>query len=378
MFIHNFKYAFKTLFKNKVLIFWTFAFPIILGTFFYMAFSDIEENEKLDVFAICLVEDVISEQNTMFKEAFESLSEEGENQLFDIDYVDIDEAKALLRDKDIEGYVVLQEGVPTVVVGENGINETILQFVVNEMIEKNILMKDYFQYKPDEMMSFLEKVQSFAVNIKDVSNQNMSYTMIEYYTLIAMVCLYGGTLSLHAMNQNLANMSNKGKRISVCPNSKGILILSSLLASFVIQLIGLGLLFFYLICFLHVDFGDRFFFIFLLAIVGSLAGLSLGVIISSTIKQNEDVKTGIVIAFTMLGSFLSGMMGITMKYIIDKNVPIINYLNPVNMITDGFYSLYYYDSLNRYWFNVISLFLFTGGMLIISVLFLRRQKYDSI
>ena len=34
MLLHNFKYSFKTLFKNKMLIFWTFAFPIILGTFF--------------------------------------------------------------------------------------------------------------------------------------------------------------------------------------------------------------------------------------------------------------------------------------------------------------------------------------------------------
>ena len=45
MFIHNLKYTIKTLFKNKVLIFWTFAFPIILGVFFNMAFSNIEKDE---------------------------------------------------------------------------------------------------------------------------------------------------------------------------------------------------------------------------------------------------------------------------------------------------------------------------------------------
>ena len=46
MFIHNLKYTIKTLFKNKVLIFWTFAFPIILGVFFNMAFSNIEKEIK--------------------------------------------------------------------------------------------------------------------------------------------------------------------------------------------------------------------------------------------------------------------------------------------------------------------------------------------
>lgn len=35
--------------------------------------------------------------------------------------------------------------------------------------------------------------------------------MIEFYTLIAMTCLYGGMLSMVSINQTLANMSNKGK-----------------------------------------------------------------------------------------------------------------------------------------------------------------------
>ncbi len=67
-----------------------------------------------------------------------------------------------------------------------------------------------------------------------------------------------------------------------------------------------------------------------------------------------------------------------MKYIIDKNVPIINKLNPASMITDGLYSLYYYNTLDRYWFNIVSLLIFALIMIGISMFSLRRQKYDSI
>ena len=56
MFFHNFKYSLKTLFKNRMLIFWTFAFPIILGTLFNMAFKDIESSEQLDIIDIAIVE----------------------------------------------------------------------------------------------------------------------------------------------------------------------------------------------------------------------------------------------------------------------------------------------------------------------------------
>ena len=67
MLLHNFKYSFKTLFKNKMLIFWTFAFPIILGTFFNMAFSDIEKNEQLKIIDIAIVETNEFENNDIFK-----------------------------------------------------------------------------------------------------------------------------------------------------------------------------------------------------------------------------------------------------------------------------------------------------------------------
>ena len=115
-----------------------------------------------------------------------------------------------------------------------------------------------------------------------------------------------------------------------------------------------------------------------LSLVGSLSGLTLGVFVASKFKVSEGSKIGILISVIMLGSFLSGMMGIIMKYVIDKNVPIINKLNPVNMITDGLYSLYYYNTLDRYYFNIISLVIFSIIMMILSINSLRRQKYDSI
>ena len=57
---HNYKYTLKTLFKNKTLIFWTFAFPIILGLFFNMAFSNIESDEQMKI-VICTVEGELQE-----------------------------------------------------------------------------------------------------------------------------------------------------------------------------------------------------------------------------------------------------------------------------------------------------------------------------
>ena len=396
MFIHNFKYALKTLFRDKMLIFWTFAFPIILGTFFNMACSNIENSEKLEIIDIAIVYNDEFQNNELYKEALKTLSdEENADRLFNTRYVTEEEAKQLLEKNEITGYMILEEDTPKVVVTTSGINETILKYVVEEIttngqiveslmdkeINKKLSSGNYNLYNLDYKKIYenvLEKTQNQEVRIANISNNNLSYTMIEFYTLIAMACLYGGILGMVAINKNLANMSSNGKRVSVAPTTKGKVIFSSILASYITQLVGLTLLFIYTIFVLKVDYGTNLPLIILLGIVGSLAGLSMGLAIGTILKTNENVKTGIVIAVTMLGCFLSGMMGITMKYIIDTNAPIINKINPASMITDGFYSLYYYDTLDRYYFNIISLLIFSIIMILISYTSLRRQKFENL
>lgn len=400
MFTHNFKYSIKILFKNKSLIFWTFAFPIILATFFNMAFSDIEKNEKLDIIDIAIIDNESFRENKIFKETFQELgNNKSKEQLFKIEYTNEEEARKLLESDKISGYLLLEEK-PKVIVSTNGINQTILKYVVeeietnsemfqsvserriNEKIQEEILKGemnlDYNALSQEIIQETMKMLQNQKIQIKDISNPNLSYTMIEFYTLIAMTCLYGGILGMTSINKCLANMSHNGKRISISPVSKTKLILSSVLASYLVQLIGIVLLFLYTIFIIKVDYGNRLPQIILLTLLGSLAGLSLGIVTSTVVKKNENMKTGIILSITMLGCFLSGMMGITMKYIIDKNIPIINKINPANMITDGFYSLYYYGVQNRFYQNIISLILFSIILIGISIISLRRQKYDSI
>lgn len=393
MFIHNFKYSLKDLLRNKMLIFWTFAFPIILGTLFKVAFSNIENSEKLDIINIAIVQNEEFENNEVFKTSFEKLSDENnEDRLFNTQYTTKEEAKDLLNKGEIIGYMELKQDKPVLTFVTNGIDETVFKHVAEEIVQTSDIIKQLSQTQIQKQIASgnyninydeiynkaIEMAKEDNVELKNISNSNLSYTMIEFYTLIAMTCLYGGMLSMVSINQTLANMSNKGKRIAVSPTKKSIIILSSLLASYIVQLIGLAILFLYTLFVLGVDYGSNTGLIILLAIVGSFAGLALGTFVGTIFKASENTKTGILIALTMLGCYLSGMMGITMKYVVDKNVPIINKINPASMITDGFYSLYYYDRLDRYWFNIASLLIFALILVIISFFSLRRQKYDSI
>lgn len=383
MFYHNFKYTLKVLLRNKGLLFWTFAFPILLGILFNMAFKDIENKEAFDVIDIAIVENAYFENDLVFKESFKTLSNDDSNKIFDVTYTDLENAKKLLEEEKITGYLTLTGTGVNITVTSSGTEETILRYVTEEIeSEKEIIYSFLTSEKEEGNNNFAEEISKIMANtdakINNISNKNLGYTMIEYYTLIAMAALYGGTISMNATNYKLANMNPVGKRTAISPVSKRKMILGSLLASYIVQLIGLSLLFIFTIFVMKVDYGNNLPLVILLGLVGSLAGLSLGIMISSLFKTNENNKDGILISVTMFWCFLSGMMGITMKYVIDKYVPILNKINPASMMTDGLYALYYYETKERYFFDIISLLVFSFIMIIISYRSLRRQKYDSI
>ncbi len=263
MFGHNFKYSFKTLLKNKMLLFWTFAFPIILGLFFNMAFSDIEKNETLDIIDIAIIDNEYYQENEIYKSTFKTLSdEENEEQLFNTTVTTEEKAKSLLSEDKITGILKLTENGPLLTVNQSGINETILRYVVDEITSTIEVTNKIFEDKvAEELMNgnkqidyeklhkeIMELVMNNETNIKNVSNDNLSYTMIEYYTLIAMSCLYGGMIAMFITNYKLANMNSVGKRVSVSPIHKGSMLLGSLLASYIVQVVIVNSFLVYYIC----------------------------------------------------------------------------------------------------------------------------------
>lgn len=389
MFTHNFKYSLKVLFRNKALIFWTYIFPLILALLFNLAFKDIESNEVLKTIDIAVVNSESFENDTIAKNILKELSNE-ENKIFNIKYTDLEKSKELLENKEISGYIIYDNDIK-IVINNNGINETILKYTLDEIQNTknmvNIMLTSSITKEINNgnininyneiYNNIMNKISNTNIKLNDISNKNLSYTMIEYYTLIAMAALYGSMLSMYITNYNDARMCPVGKRKNVSPTNKMTLIVSGLLSSYIVQLIGMFILFMFMIFILKIEFIKLGKVIFL-SLLSSLAGLSLGVFVSSVFKAKENTKTGIIITITMICCYLSGMMGITMKYIIDTNIPIINKINPANMITDALYSLYYYEDNIRYSFNIISLIIFSTIMILISYLKLRREKYDSI
>lgn len=388
MFYHNFKYTFKIILKNKNLVFWSILWPIILVSLFYMAFSNMFDEEQLDIINIGVVQNDSFDKQVYLSETLKSLSDKNsDNYMFDIVYSTKDELDTLLDDKKIDGYIEVNKETTKINVKDNGINETIIKYVVDEVESYQNLVSDIVNKKinngniPDlsmEIENIKKGINENKEYTNNLSNKNMNYMMIEYYTVIAMASLYSSLISIETIKNCLANINKKGARVAIAPIKRLTLILSSLLSGFIIQMISISILIIYMKWGLKVDFGEHFNLVCLLVLIGSIAGLTLGTLVGSKTFKNENTRIGVMNVIVMFGCFCAGMMGVTEKYIIDTNIPLLNKINPANMITDGFYSLYYYEDLSRFYFNIISLLIVIIICIVASCLLMRRKKYDSI
>lgn len=420
MFLHNLKYNFKILTHNKPLLFWNFIFIIAMSIFFRLTFSNVYNTETFSTLNIAVVKNDEYQKDQYFSHAISNLEKTNlsgstidsekdttnPQKLLQISYVNTTkEADALLENKQVIGTIEIKNLQPILKFKSTGIRETILKKIIEELLDKRTLYNnllseiqpqitqqikqsiknpnkvDFKQIESQINQSINSKIKELNQNIlsfNSIFSKKLDYTIIEYFTLIAMSCFSSAYFSIFLISSILANMSEHGKRISVSPVKKRTLVLSSMLSAFITHLILLCLIFSFNIFILKVDYGQNLPEIIFISILGSIAGISFGLLIGSLIKTSYEIKINLTTFFQLFCCFLSGMMGPSIKYLVDTNFPLINHLNPANMIVDGLYSLQIYDNLNRYNFNIISLTLFSAFCLIISVIVIRKQKYAQL
>ncbi len=381
MFWHVFLNQLKIILRNKTLVFWTLSFPIILGFLFNLAFSNLNSAYVFEAVNIAVVDDAQYQSNSVLSSTIKTLSEKGDSQVFETKYVnDETQAEKLLSDKTIDGYLKIKDDKPTVVVQGGGINQTIIKTAIDQTLEMNNAVTSAIMHNPNLLHDkILDKISTSGDYMNDITNKSSDRTVLYFYTLIGMACLYSGFFGIVAVNQNEANLSKLGSRLCVSPTKRSTTLMASLMAGLAVSYIGQLLLYVFLAYILKINFGQNGWAILLIMLFGCLAGVTLGMLVSACNKKGENFKTGLLLGVTMFFSFLAGMMGTkSIKYFIDVNMPVLAYINPVNLISDALFSTYYFGLSGRYWTDLIALIGFIVVSVLLSWIFLRKRKYASL
>jgi ABC-2 type transport system permease protein len=351
------------------------AFPMILGTLFYVAFGNLYSSEMFSAIPVAVVE---QKENTVFKTALDEVSK-GDGALFDTQYADTDKALELLEDGGVSGVIYIGDEIKLSVKSE-GTNQTIIKFFLDQYKINEKIITETAEKDPTKVQDVVNAMTA-DINCsteRKISDGNQDMSVQYFYNLVAMSCLFASLAGLNLVIKNQGNLSEIGARRCVSPVCKLKSVTASLLAdmlvSFVLNAVGLS----YMIFVLKINFGASAIQLYGITLVGSVTGVALGFFVGSIGRAGEGAKTVILTSASMLCCFLSGLMIANMRQVVDKYAPWFNRINPAALISDSFYSLNIYSTYDRLARNLITLGIITVLCTVGGFLMTRRQKYASL
>ena len=373
--LHLLKYSFLSKVRNFNIVFWPLVFPLVLGTFFYFAFGNINDADFQTVPAAVVKEDSV---DTFFMIYLDEVKKSNPD-LLKTEEMTEKEALKELRDKKIKGiYYVGKE--PSLTVAGTGMEESILQTVLDSCENTRTTITNIMEKNPQMDMETITKLLKSDSLVKEVSlgGRTINGDVQFFYALIAMACLYGCFIGFGSAIGIQADITPLAARRCVTPTHKLKLILTEQLTSFALGYADVIILLLYLRYVLNLDFQGQMEKMLVVSLFGSLIGVSMGMFIGSLGKMQEGVRIGIMLGISMVSSFLAGLMNGNMKDIVEKSVPFVNRINPASLISDAFYCINVYDDTARYYRSLVTLAVMCVVLVMASFFMVRRERYDSI
>ncbi len=372
MFGHVFKHRFKRVIRERTLIFWALIFPCILATLFHLAFGNFAEMYTFNTIRIGVVE----KEETPVITFLEELEIEGE-EIFAVHHLTKAEAENRLDEGSISSFIVFDEEIE-LFVNRSGYDQTMVKHILDNYLQASSVIDNLFEVDSQKAQALMTENLDFSKNYVQSDEQgDNNMILVSFYSLIALGAIYGGFFGMKTINESEGNLSGYGIKNVLAPFHKIKILIPSLTVDVLVQATAMILLVSYMRL-LGVDFGDQLFYVYLIAVFGGIVGIIIGAVVGITNQLDERKKDSIISAVGFFMAFLSGMVIVNIKHWVQSSAPWLAQINPGNLITDGIYSLYYYDTMNRYWENVIMMVIISVILLVIISIFVRRRQYDSI
>lgn len=378
----NFKYALLRLLRNKANLFWILVFPIVLGCFFKIAFSNVTASESFHTIPVAVVEGDNADA-TAFHTIIEQLSGDSEDAMLSATFCDDKKARTLLEKGKVDGIFYTTDTVELAVnsdLSDASINQSILQSLLTQYYLNRDLIVQILTTNPGNIESLVDSIGQSVDTRKEVSlTRNNTDTYDQYfYNLIAMACLYTAMGGINLAINNSANLSSLAARKTIAPAKRAALIGTELLAIILFESLLNMVSFLFIVTVLGIHMTTHLGLALLTILISTTFSITFGMFLGCVGPKSEGGKTGLMFAVVMPLCFLSGLMMGTMRMVVEKYAPFVNRINPAALISDSFYALNNYDTLTRYTGNILTLLFMTVLFLIISILVTRRKTYASL
>lgn len=374
--------------KQRDFVFWMLAFPMLLCSVYWLGFSRLDKPEAIHI-KLGMTENLGVERILGTVPVFElvkgeqkELEEKLGNKKID---AFLDENFELIvpefNEKTKLAASILEEVKKYSTAFIIGINKEYELGLQDAKIVKYSL-KELSDFMAQNTSSILPSMREFSVKVQnrlDDQTAENSVLKIVLFTSLAMFSLNGIYIGVHYITIIQGYLSPLGIRIAASPYKKGNLIIVAFLTSLALNLLFNLILYLFIRFVLGISLLSNYSLSCLVYFVASCFGSALGILFGTTRKLNDIQKTNITTAVLLTLSFLCGLAGdLSFKNLIEKNLPILNRINFVNLINESFYQANIIGDLSKLYRNMGILAVETVVLLVLAVLLLRRNSYDSL
>ena len=377
--------------RNRGVIIWVMAFPIILATIFLFVFGDYASGASVRA-EVGLVQQATPEAEAL-AETLDALAE-GDNPLLTVRRFSSEkDAEAATLAGDVCAYVTTDaDGAPRMAVSpqETGtVAQAIVQLVLDRYQQVSATLATVAEKDPQVLTSpdaAAELADALAGD--DVLTERLSVLRAEsgefqryYYAMLGFSSLMGAQVALLLVVSKRADGSEVGARRQVSATGPGRQLATAFLAAWLVclacQLVALA----YIRWVVGVSLGGREGLAALACAVCALVSCAVGTALGSLPGIAAQAKDTLLTLLTMALSVPAGLFGTPSQQLSDwlwVHLPWVQAINPAAQTGEAFYRLTFYDSLAPFAASVGALVAISVVLLAVAALFMRRQRYARL
>lgn len=266
------------------------------------------------------------------------------------------------------------------------VNRAILESVVTSYLKSEALIEELATHDPVALSdpTTIENALGLSVSVREVSlTHAQPDSMVRfYYALLGMASIFAAQLAGESVWHLQPTSSAAGARRTVSSTSRMRLLIPTIGACWAISTTFLAIAFGYICLTAHIDFSGREGLCLVGIAASSLLSCGIGALVGALPgRMGSDSRRGILTALTCLLSLFAGLYGEPTMELADTVAhvfPAATWLNPVCLIRDLFYTVYYYDTLVPFSLRLAACAGIAAVLLAVSAACMRRSAHEHL
>lgn len=266
------------------------------------------------------------------------------------------------------------------------VNRAILESVATSYLQSEALIEELATHDPVALSdpTTIENALGLSVSVREVSlTHAQPDSMVRfYYALLGMASIFAAQLAGESVWHLQPTSSAAGARRTVSSTSRMRLLIPTIGACWAISTTFLAIAFGYICLTAHIDFSGREGLCLVGIAASSLLSCGIGALVGALPgRMGSDSRRGILTALTCLLSLFAGLYGEPTMELADtiaQALPAATWLNPVCLIRDLFYTVYYYDTLVPFSLRLAACAGIAAVLLAVSAACMRRSAHGHL